>query len=283
MLRRIVVPLDGTHFSARAIPVARAIAGAGKADLRLVGVAHSAAETELLRRHLAEAAQLVAALTADGPPGTEVIIDDDPATALLEIAGDPDTVLCFASHDHLPVATTIMHSIGSLIIERASHPFIVVSADPEGPVPPTSNDVVVAVDGVEDPGPLLATAVVWARHLQAPLRVVTVYEPVPADIRRPDHYTRHHGPPGDPDTYLVGVSRRLEEMDMVPVDLTAIPDATSEADGLTRHLHDQPTLLLIVGGRPPGAHIAPGMLRHLLREMPLPILVVNPRLAVSAS
>ena len=275
MLRTIVVPLDGTDFSARAIPVARAIARAGKADLRLVGVARTAAETEPLRRHLAEAAQLVAALTADGPPGRDVIVDDDPAVALLKIAGDPDTVLCFASHDHLPVATTIMHSIGSLIIERASHPFIVVGADPDGPVPPTSNDVVVAVDGVEDPGPLLATAVVWARHLQAPLRVVTVYEPVPADIRRPDHYTRHHGPPGDPDIYLVGVSRRLEEMGVVPVELTAIPDATSEADGLTRHLHDRPALLLIVGGRQPGAHIAPGMLRHLLREMPLPILVVN--------
>src|SRR5207237_10713572 len=42
MLRTIVVPLDGTDFSARAIPVARAIARAGKADLRLVGVARPA-------------------------------------------------------------------------------------------------------------------------------------------------------------------------------------------------------------------------------------------------
>ena len=234
MLRTIVVPLDGTDFSARAIPVARAIAGAGKADLRLVGVARTAAETEPLRRHLAEAAQLVATLTVDGPPDRDVIVDDDPAVALLKIAGDPDTVLCFASHDHLPVATTIMHSIGSLIIERASHPFIVVGADPDGPVPPTSNDVVVA----------------------APNSAIG-------------------GANSDPDIYLVGVSRRLEEMGVVPVDLTAIPDATSEADGLTRHLHDRPALLLIVGGRQPGAHIAPGMLRHLLREMPLPILVVN--------
>jgi nucleotide-binding universal stress UspA family protein len=281
MLPTIVVPLDGTDFSARAIPVAQAIAGAGKADLRLVGVARTAAETEPLRRHLAEAAQLVAALTAegltaDGAPDTDVIIDDDPAAALLAIADEPDTVLCFASHDRLPVATAIMHSVGSLIIERASHPFIVVGGDPDGPAPPTTNHVVVAVDGADDPGPLLATAAVWARHLQAPLRAVTVYEPVPADIRRPDHYTRHHGPPGNPDTYLVGVSRRLGELGVVPFDLSAIPDATSEADGLTRHLHDRPALLLIVGGRPPGAHIAPGMLRHLLREMPLPILVVNP-------
>src|SRR5258705_4324513 len=103
MLRTIVVPLDGTDFSARAIPVARAIARARKADLRLVGVARTAAETEPLRRHLAEAAQLVAVLTAeaDGPPGTDVIVDDDTAVALLRIAGEPDTVPCFAAHDHL--------------------------------------------------------------------------------------------------------------------------------------------------------------------------------------
>jgi nucleotide-binding universal stress UspA family protein len=272
MLKTIVVPLDGTDFSARAIPAARAIGRAGKASLRLVGVARTDAETESLRHHLEEEAPRLA---ADGAPGMDVIVDDDPAAVLLEIAGDPDTVLCFASHDHLPVPTSIMHPVGSLIIERASHPFIVVGADPDGAVGPTSNDVVVAVDGVEDAGPLLVTAAAWAGHLQAPVRVVTVYEPVPADIRRPDHYTRHHGPPGDPDTYLVGVSHRLEETGLVPVDLTAIPDATSVADGLTRHLQDRPALLLIVGGRTPGAHLAPGMLHHLLREMPLPILVVN--------
>jgi nucleotide-binding universal stress UspA family protein len=134
---------------------------------------------------------------------------------------------------------------------------------------------VVAVDGVEAPEPLLSAAAAWARHLQAPLRVVTVYEPVPADIRQPNHYTRLHGPPGDPGTYLHTLGRYLEETGVVPVDLTAIPDATSVADGLTRHLYERPALLLLVGGRRPGPHVTPGMLRHLLREMPLPILVVN--------
>jgi hypothetical protein len=30
-----------------------------------------------------------------------------------------------------------------------------------------------------------------------------------------------------------------------------------------------------MGGRRPGPHVTPGVLRHLLREMPLPVLVVN--------
>jgi nucleotide-binding universal stress UspA family protein len=86
---------------------------------------------------------------------------------------------------------------------------------------------VVAVDGVEALEPLLAAAAAWSRQLLAPLRVVTVYEPVPADIRRP------------------------------------------------RHLYERPALLLVVGGRRPGLHATGGILGRLLREMPLPILVVN--------
>src|SRR6266542_646762 len=195
MLQTIVVPLDGSAFSARAVPAAMAVGQAGKASLRLVGIARSDAETRPLRRHLEGTAQLVA---ADGPPEVDVILNDDPAAVLLEIADEPGTILCFASHDHLPVATSMMHFVGSTLIERASRPFIVVGANNDGAIPLTSHDVVLAVDGVEAPEPLLAVAAAWARHLQAPLRVVTVYEPVPADIRQPTHHTRHHGPPGDP-------------------------------------------------------------------------------------
>lgn len=273
MLQTIVVPLDGSTFSARALPAAMTIGRAGKARLRLVGIARSAPETKPLRHHLDEAAQLVA---PDGPPAeVELIIDEDPAGALQAMAAEPGTLLCFASHDHLPIPTSIMHNVGSTLIEHAEHPFVVVGNGMDGAIPLTSPDIVVAVDGVEAPEPLLAVAAAWSRQLQAPLRVVNVYEPVPHDIRKPDHYTRHHGPPIDPDIYLAEVGRYLEETGLVPLDLTAIPDATSVADGLTRHLYERPALLLVVGGRRPGPHATPGMLRHLLREMPLPILVVN--------
>jgi nucleotide-binding universal stress UspA family protein len=271
----IVVPLDGSPFSARALPAALSIARAGKATLRLVGVVHHGMEIAIapLRRHLEEVAELTA---ADGPLDIEVIVNDDPAAMLLEIADGPGTVLCFASHDHLPVATAIMHSVGSILIERATHPFIVVGAVPDGDAPPApaANDVVVAVDGVDEPEPLLSTAMAWARDLQAALRIVTVYEPVPGDVRNPAHFTRHHGPPGDPEAYVQELGRRLEENGVVPIDVAAVPDATSVADGLTRHLQDRPALLAVVGGRRPGDRaLGPGVLRRLLRESPVPLLV----------
>jgi nucleotide-binding universal stress UspA family protein len=273
MLQTIVVPLDGSTFSARAVPAAMTIGRAGKANLRLVGIAGSEAEAGPLHRHLESTAELVA---PDGPPAiVQVIIDGDPVGALQHVAAEPGTVLCFASHDHLPIPTAIMHHVGSTLIDHTEHSYIVVGNGMDGAIPLTSHDIVVAVDGVEAPEPLLAVAAAWSRQLQAPLRVVNVYEPVPHDIRKPDHYTRHHGPPGDPDTYLREVGRYLEETGVVPLDLTAIPDATSVADGLTRHLYERPTLLLIMGGRRPGPHATPGVLRHLLREMPLPVLVVH--------
>jgi hypothetical protein len=57
---------------------------------------------------------------------------------------------------------------------------------------------VVALDGKHSAEALLSTGTAWADALHAPLRVVTVYEPVLPDVRNPDHFSRTHGPSSDP-------------------------------------------------------------------------------------
>ena len=144
---------------------------------------------------------------------------------------------------------------------------------PNGTPATAGRDVVVALDGVNEPDPLLATAVDWARQLGAPLRIVTVYEPLPADIREPEHYSRRHGPSIDPDVYLGALRPRADLQGLAGVASVAIADPVSVADGVSRHLADNPAFLLVVGGG--RRHVWPSSLvRALLRRSPPPVLVV---------
>jgi nucleotide-binding universal stress UspA family protein len=271
MFRTVLIPIDGSEFSARAVPVGAAIARASRADVLLLGVARSDAEVAWTYDRVKDARVLLGpAETLEG----DMIVDPDPAHVLLDLAGDPRNVLCLASHDHGKVAATARRSVGSQVIERAAHSLVVVG--PNADASRIDGDVVVALDGVEDPEPLLAAAADWARRFAARLRIVTVYEPVLADLRRPSHFTRQHGPPGDPDVYLETIARRIDGVGLPGVELVAIPDPVSVVAGVAQHLEDHPAFLLVAGGGKRGAsHISSGVLGDLVRTLTLPILVVN--------
>ena len=273
---RVVVPLDGSEFSTRAIPAA-AVVVAARTGITLVAVATDDHEAASLSHHMHEANTLL-------PAGTDVteelIVDADPVAALLQIASDPSRVLFLASHDRMPPAAAILGSVGSHVIERASRPLFVVGPAATAITP--GNDVAVALDGRHDPEPLLAAAVRWATLFDAPLRLVTVYEPVPSDIREPEHFTRRRGPSTDPDLYLQQVRARLEEHAPRGVELASVPDPVSVAAGLSDHLTERPALVLVAGGEHHRNVFAPGVLRVLLRTLVGPVLLV-PRPAAHAT
>jgi nucleotide-binding universal stress UspA family protein len=268
-VQTVVVPIDGSTLSLRAVPTAAAVAVAGQAKVRLVTVAHNDGELAWAYDQVHAAAEL---LPADMTSAADVLVDGDPVGVLLEIADDPENVLCFSTHDHPWMASELLGRIGSRVVDRASHPFLVVAAD--GNAPTAGGDVVVALDGVSDPEPVLSAAVRWALRLGAGLRIVTVYEPTPPDLRQPDHYFRSHGPPCDPDIYLDGVQRSLDGAGLASCTTAAIPDPVSVAAGLAQHLAERPAFLLVVGGQ--RRHRWPtSVLRDLLRVSPPPILVAQ--------
>jgi nucleotide-binding universal stress UspA family protein len=270
MIDSLVVPIDGSELATRALAAAFAIADVSGAGVRLVGVVHDDGASASMRDHARDAAE---ALASDRFGGFELLVGDDPAAVLLEIASDSSTVLCFASHDHPKLMATLLHSVGSHIIEHATHPFVVVG--PNMDASKLGSDVVVALDGVADPDPLLSTASAWAARLGAALRIATVYEPVLADLRNPEHFTRSHGPPNDPHVYLESVRERVDPTELKAVESVAIADPVNVAAGLERHLAEQPALMLVVGARRSGAHVSAGVLREFLRVGPLPVLVVR--------
>ncbi|HKA02823.1 MAG TPA: universal stress protein [Acidimicrobiales bacterium] len=268
-VQTVVVPIDGSTLSLRAVPAAAAVAAAGQAKVRLVTVAHNDGELAWAYDQVhAAAEQLPANITS----AADVLVDGDPVGVLLDIADDPDNVLCFSTHDRPWLASELLGRIGSRVVDRASHPFLVVAAN--GSAPTVGGDVVVGLDGVSDPEPVLSAAVRWALRLGAGLRIVTVYEPTPPDLRQPDHYSRSHGPPCDPDLYLDGIKRGLDGAGLTSCTTAAIPDPVSVAAGLAEHLAERPAFLLVVGGHR-RHHWPTSVLRDLLRASPPPILVAQ--------
>ncbi|MDQ1459167.1 MAG: hypothetical protein QOI08_651 [Actinomycetota bacterium] len=270
MLRTIVVPLDGSEFANRALPVANSIAQFGHVSMRIVGVAPADDQLAWIFDHVHAAARSV---TNGSVPKVDIIIDPDPATVMLGVADEPGNVLCFAGHDRSRFAAKVMRSVGSELMARATWPFVLVG---EGAARnDCGRDVVVAVDGRGDPEPLLAVAAPWASRLQSRLRIVTVYEPVPADLRRPAHYTRHHGPAGDPEEYLEGLADDVARYGTTNVSTAAIADPISPPAGLQSYVLAHPARLLVVGGRKRDTHPIGGTIRTLLSSVSAPMLVVN--------
>ena len=269
MIEEIVVPLDGSDFSTRALPIGAMLSAAADARLRVVGIAHADGElawTYDRVHHDVDRAGLHGI-------EVEVRVDPRPAEILLGIGVGEGTVLCLATHDRPDAPARALHAVGSLVLERIDCPVVVVG--PRASAESLGTDVVVAVDGVRDPEPVLAVATAWATQLGSGLRIVTVYEPVLADLDQPAHYTRHHGPVGDPDDYVKSVRGRVTGFPFA-VDAVAIADPVAVADGLEQHLIDVPARILVVGGRHPEPPKPSGSIaRRLLRNVTLPVLVVN--------
>jgi len=269
MLKNLVIPLDGSEFAAHALPAGIELAAAANAAVRVIGIAPTDAELAMTYDHVHEDAKRAGL----DPKDVEVRVDPEPVKVLLEFAALEGTTLCLASHDRVPPAAKLMHSVGSSLIERARRPLVLIGANVSTNLP--SNDVVVALDGTGDAEPLLAVAAAWARSLQSRLRIVTVYERVLADLRRPGHFSRDHGPSGDPDAYLASMRERVADVGLRGVDTVAIPDDVSVRAGLEDHLAQAPARLLVLGGGHRGVSLSRGVARRVLDNATLPLVIVN--------
>ena len=269
-LQTIVVPVDGSTLALRAVPAAATLAAAAHAKVRLLSVAHNDGE---LAWAYDQAQTAAGRLPAEMTSAVDVFVDGDPVRVLLDAGAAPGNVLCLSTHDQPWMASELLGRVGSRVVQRAAHPFLVVAPNSTPSV--ATDDVVVALDGVTDPDPVLSTAVQWARQLCTGLRIVTVYEPTPADLRQPDHYSRQHGPPCDPDDYLHGVQGRVDDAGLTSCTTAAIPDPVSVAVGLTEHLADRPACLLVLGGPRRRLRWPSTVVRDLLRASPPPMLIAQ--------
>jgi nucleotide-binding universal stress UspA family protein len=265
-LGRIVVPVDGSPFSERALPVAAWLAHDVGSPLHLVQVV-AGRGTERAIHHIHDLAHRF------GAAGWDVVRGDDPATAIHAATREDGAALtCLATHGR-DRSVALLGSVATAVLDRATRPVMLV-----GPAarPPCSADAeaVVAVDGSPDDGRVVAVAADWAAQLGRPLVVATVAEPAPAPFRPGRAPHRFRGP-DDPERYVANLAAGVDSP-VGPVKTAVVYDPISVRSGLMR-LIDRTAGLLVTGARGRirplralvGSHAA-----RIVHDIEVPALVV---------
>ena len=205
MFRHLIVPLDGSEFAAHTLPVGRQLAAAAGASVRVLGVARTDAElrVDVRPRRLRRTTRWG---RRGGRRGARRSRSHRPARRHRRRRAQRP----------LPcVAPTDQAGSGLAALRRVTRdPPIAASCVAVGPNASTAwvgSDVVVALDGVSDAQPLLDVGASWARQLGSSLRLVTVYEPVLAEVGDPTLFVRQWGTSYDPDVYLEAMTERVDD------------------------------------------------------------------------
>ena len=266
-VRTILVGLDGSRFSERALPAAAALASRLRWQVFLFSAVPSEEEAdERLRR--------LSALRPRGlPTDIDVLPDPDPADAIDTVLRDLGAaVACVASHG-AGRSAALLGSVTNEVIRRRMEPTIVVG--PGFSHERMGSGVVVCVDGTEPAAEILPTAVQWSELLDVPLTVVTVAEPVPPPLRGgPPH--RRFGPEENVERFLDELAAPLRAEGHL-VATKVVYDPISPASGLRRHLWDNPASLVAVGShlRRTARHPVLGRVAaSMVRQSLAPTLVV---------
>jgi nucleotide-binding universal stress UspA family protein len=262
----IVVPLDGSEFSARAIPVGVRLATRLATELLLL----SAIEQQDERN---EREEWLAAVVPRGDVLSRVVVDADPAAAIQQALDRPGAIGCMASHGRGRSAA-LLGSVALDVIARGHDSLVLVG--PQVDVETGGERVVACIDETPRSQSLLAKAAHIAGLLDEPLDVVTVAEPVPPPIsgRQPQ---RRFGPDEDVDAYLETAVAPLREAGR-PVATHAIYDPISPAAGIRDFVFARPAAVVAVS-----SHARTGAKRFLLGSVAADIVrsINSPALVVS--
>jgi nucleotide-binding universal stress UspA family protein len=237
---QVLVPLDGSPFAERALPVAAWLSLALAVDTHLVAVVPSAvgASAEAAIRYLDRVAR------SQPVAIWNVVERDDIGAALADAVEGPSSRLpCLATHGRghsLPLG-----SVAVYILEHGGRPIVLVG--PGARVAAAQDaPIVVAVDGTRSDDVLLPVALGWAARLRRPLEVVTVAEPAPPGYRDPGRVRRARGP-ARPERYVESLAARAEGRG-VAVTGSVVYDPVSVQDGLVSFL-DRTASLVVLGTR----------------------------------
>jgi nucleotide-binding universal stress UspA family protein len=238
----IVVPLDGSPFAERALPVAGWLGAEVGADVHLVEVVPSDEGEEGAEGAIR---YLDSASRRHRTAGWDVVQRDDVGDALAElVAGWPGRMACLATHGR-DRSAAVMGSVAGSLLERSDRPVVLVG--PEGrAVTAADAPVVVAVDGTAGDDVLVPVALGWAARLGRRLEIVTVAEPAPAGYGQGAAPRRARGP-AEPEAYVGSLVARAQGAG-VALGARVVSDPISLRDALVPLL-DRTAALVVLGSR----------------------------------
>lgn len=198
MYRNLLVPLDGSAFSARAIPVASEIARRSGAVVHLALVVDPSAYVPFVTGEIAlpvfdatltEAAsqrdqQLldshVTALSANGVTAIAHVLEGLVVESLAECAVNLQAdLVVMTTHGRSGFSRLRMGSVASAFLTRASAPVLLVRGGNDEPASVPSGMLLCALDGSADSETIVSHATRFARLLHMPLGLMTVAVPHP--------------------------------------------------------------------------------------------------------
>ena len=267
----VVVPLDGSAFSARAIPVAQWLADRlGTATrTRLVSMIGTADEMSTRQRELAKS------LAGDPNAEAEIVIDGDIVGAIHRLvapAQGGQAIACVATHGRGRSAA-LMGSVANGVVNRFRDVAVMVGEQVAADRP-SSWTVMACVDDDPSAATVIDVALGWASLLHGNVIVAAAAEPVPESAHGTP--TRGFGPQGDVDAYLEKlVSSRRQ--DGTAIETVVVWDPISPADGVAEYAAKNDVAMVVVG-----THSRSGLRRlalgsvaaNVVHRSPSPVLVV---------
>ena len=248
MVSHVLVPIDGSELSLRALPTARALAERLGADVRSISVAKDADDAARLRTIG------VAMLDVDaGDERVSVVVGGDPADAIIRLANElGPSVVCMSTHGRGRLSGALVGSVARSLLQLSPEPVVVLgpSADNPGwvprprrwPEPLSVPRIVACVDGSPTSEQILPVAAAWAASLDMSLTILTVADDSPRSLEGATR-DRGYGPDEDADAYIDGLVGTWRDQ-IGDVDGVVERDPIGPASGLHHHLDERPAGLV---------------------------------------
>lgn len=184
VLQTLLVPLDGSDFSERALPVAREIARRVDGRLLLMTTHWDSPEEQRRTAYLED----LAGAAPDVP--TEIVsVDEHPSAHAIEyvLSESANQIVCMASHGRGRLGWAVLGSVAEAVVHDSRRPMLVVGRNCRDDWPTVMRDLrytLVCVDGSTIDDPIVPVALQWAQALALDVQVVTVIHPL--DLGGPD-------------------------------------------------------------------------------------------------
>ncbi len=168
-----VVPLDGSPFAERAIPVASALAERVGGRLLLVSAPHNGPLGP--RDYLAEVAARYTAVPVD----TISNVADLPADAIATVVGESDDrIVCMTSHGRGGLRWSMLGSTAEEVVRRSERPVLLVGRHCRDDFLARGTHMLAAIDTAENATGLAPIALEWAARLGLQLDAAVVVHPL---------------------------------------------------------------------------------------------------------
>jgi nucleotide-binding universal stress UspA family protein len=165
-IETVIVPLDGSELSDRALGPARSLADHVGADVLLMttqwDATHRDGGTAGAQEHLDVRARALGLPNVD----TVVIHDRPPADAILLHTTSPSDVVCMSTHGRSGVGRALLGSVAEEVVRRSEHPLLLVGPHVDPMLAIDQGPLLIAVDGSDGAEVSLRNALDWARILE---------------------------------------------------------------------------------------------------------------------